>query len=33
MASTGTTIQTEIDRITKLKDSICEEVNTYFGGG
>ena len=29
----ASTIQTEIDRITKLKDSICEEVNTYFGGG
>ena len=28
----ATTIQSEIERITKFKDSICEEVNTYFTG-
>lgn len=32
MANT-TTIQEQVERISKLKDSICEEVNTYFGGG
>ena len=33
MATTAMTIQEQVERISKLKDSICEEVNTYFGGG